>query len=138
MEDNCCLNQDEQFFNVILNAIKNDEVHNEYLDPIYLTVMKDPVVLSTGVVMDRSTVFADNGELKFKECPLTMKELKAKAYPVNALKAKIIDWTKNRFKVALELAKTYKQNRDLAIKASDYAKVLLLDLGEDIYKYQAS
>ena len=115
MEDNCCLNHDAEFFQVVLNAIKNDEVHNEYLDPIYLTVMKDPVVLSTGVVMDKSTFFAENGDPVFKECPLTMKPLSAKAFPVNILKAQIIDWTKNRFKVALELAKSYKENSELAI-----------------------
>lgn len=59
-----------------MNAIKNDEAHNEYLDPIYLTVMKDPVVLSSGVVMDRSTVYNLQGEMNFKECPLTMGTLK--------------------------------------------------------------
>ena len=87
--------------------------------------------------MDRSTFFAENGQPNFKECPFTMKPLSVKAYPVNILKAQIIDWTKNRFKVALELARSYKENSELAFQASDYAKVLLLDLGEDIYKYQA-
>jgi hypothetical protein len=37
-----------------------------------------------------------------------MKPLSEKAFPVNVLKGEIIDWTKNRFKVALELAKSYK------------------------------
>jgi hypothetical protein len=88
--------QDAEFFEVIMNAIKNDEV-NEYIDPIYLTVMKDPVVLSSGIVMDRSTVIDQNGDMVFNECPLTMQPLRNKVYPVNALKSKIIDWTNKRF-----------------------------------------
>jgi hypothetical protein len=67
-----------------------------------------------------------------------MQPLKVKVFPVNTLKCKIIDWTKNRFQVALELAKSYRMNPDLAFKATDFAKILLLDLGENIYKFQAS
>lgn len=133
MQKHASLNQDNDFFEVILNAIKNDETNPEFVDPIFMTVMKDPVVLSSGVVMDKSTVLDDSGNLHFQECPLTTLQLKPKVFPVNILKTKIIDWTKNRFKLALNLAKTYKNNYELALKATDFAKILLLDLGENVY-----
>ena len=45
----------------MLNAIKDDNTHEEYYDPLYFTVMKDPVVISTGFVMDKSSIVDDNG-----------------------------------------------------------------------------
>ena len=44
----------------------SDDSHEEYLDPIHMTMMKDPVVVSSGVVMDRSTVIDDQSKLIFK------------------------------------------------------------------------
>jgi hypothetical protein len=99
--------QDHDFFEVMLNAVKNDETHEEYYDPIYFTVMKDPVVISTGFVMDRSSIIDDSGNLIFKDCPFTTEPLKNKVYPVNAFKSEIIDWTLRRFTNALNLSKGY-------------------------------
>ena len=53
-----------------MNAVKNDS-NEEYNDPIYLTVMKDPVVISTGVIMDRSSALDETGAPRFKKCPFT-------------------------------------------------------------------
>jgi hypothetical protein len=55
--------QDVGFFEVVFNALKNDDSHEEYLDPIFFTVMKDPVVISSGYVMDRSTILDDDDKL---------------------------------------------------------------------------
>lgn len=66
------ITQDDDFFNVMMNALTNDgQAKPNLLDPIYFTIMKDPVVVSSGVVMDRSTVLTPNGNLKFAVCPYT-------------------------------------------------------------------
>lgn len=98
---------DVDFFETIYNAIKNDDSHQEYLDPIYFTVMKDPVVISSGCVLDRASVIDKSQKMIFKTCPMTRKDLKNFVYPVNALKSEIIDWTKNRFTTAISLAKSF-------------------------------
>ena len=49
-----------------MNALTNDTFANpQLIDPIYFTIMKDPVVTSSGIVMDKSTVLDPNGKLRF-------------------------------------------------------------------------
>jgi hypothetical protein len=51
----------------MISSLANDTFANpKFMDPLYFTVMTDPVVISTGVVMDRSTVLDETGELRFK------------------------------------------------------------------------
>jgi len=57
-----------------------------------MTVMDYPVMLSSGVVMERTSLFNENGRLRYKECPYTKKELKDKVYRVLMLEQKIITW----------------------------------------------
>ena len=48
----------------MLNALANDgQADPNLIDPIYFTIMKDPVVVSSGAVMDRSTILTDDGRL---------------------------------------------------------------------------
>lgn len=78
------------------------------MDPITLCVMTDPVVLSSGQVMDRSSVLDDNGNLKFHECPITKMNLESKVYPLSNLKGKLNDWLIDRFKKTLFIAEQYR------------------------------
>ena len=55
MEKNPGIKEDQSFFQVVFNAIQNDSCER-YNDPIYLSIMRDPVVLSSGVIMDRSSI----------------------------------------------------------------------------------
>ena len=106
---------------MVYNALKNDDSHDEYLDPIHFTVMKDPVVVSSGVVMDRSTILDDENKLIFDKCPMTRQKLENFVYPVNVLKSEIIDWTKNRFTTALTLSKGFCNSPEEGKKALELA-----------------
>ena len=71
-KQNSTLLHDDKLFEVIMSAITNDSFANpKLIDPLYFTIMKDPVVLSSGVVMDKTTVLTPQGALRFKTCPMT-------------------------------------------------------------------
>ena len=57
-----------------LIAYLETEPSSDFIDPISLGVMREPVLLSSGVVIDKeSCVESDTGlgKLKFKNCPIT-------------------------------------------------------------------
>ena len=60
-----------------------------------MTIMKNPVVLSSGVVVDLSTASLSNDhhKIQFEKCPFTNQLLKKKVYPLNCLKAEIVEFT---------------------------------------------
>ncbi|KAI8373503.1 ubiquitin elongating factor core-domain-containing protein [Choanephora cucurbitarum] len=68
------------------------EVPDEFLDPIFFTLMEDPVLLPTSsVIVDRSTIRAHLlGDTRdpFNRMPLTMEMVE----PATELKQKIADW----------------------------------------------
>ena len=47
-----------------------DEPPEHFRDPIMLTLMRDPVVISSGHVLDRSTVY-DGARFRLQSCPMT-------------------------------------------------------------------
>ena len=105
------MKEDTDFFKVLINAIKNDSCE-KFNDPIYLSVMKDPVVLSSGVIMDRSSILNEAGTINFKLCPFTRQKLENEVFPLNYLKNQIVDWNKKKFQSAINLCQEYKSNRD--------------------------
>jgi len=71
------------------------DVPDEFLDPLMFTLMEDPVLLPSGVTIDRSTIRAHLlGESRdpFNRAPLTMDMVKDD----NELKIKIQSWKKER------------------------------------------
>ena len=63
------------------------------------------MILSSGVVMDKQNIYDARGNIKFKECPFTRQKLKGKAFPVAMIKAKVIDWYKDRLQKCLTIAR---------------------------------
>ena len=76
-----------------------------------MEVMNDPVLLSSGIVLDRVSVFNDEGNMRFRVCPLTKKQLDSKVYPVQCLKAKAIEYNKHKFANALLIANKFKADK---------------------------
>ena len=72
--------------------------------------MNDPVVISSGVTMDRSSIHDENGNLRLKKCPFSRQDLRKEVFPLNYLKSKIIEWNKAKFQNALNLCKEFKLN----------------------------
>ena len=72
-----------------------DEPPEHFRDPIMLTLMSDPVVISSGHVFDRSTVF-DGTTFRFQCCPMTRAHVEPRAFPLVYLKAQIVDFKLRR------------------------------------------
>ena len=87
--------------------------------------MKDPVVISSGVIMDKSTILNPQGNLNFRDCPFTRQKLETDVYPLNYLKQQIIDWHKKKFYSAINLAKEYKDHPQQFKKAIELAEMYL-------------
>lgn len=102
--------------------------------------MVDPIVLSSGQVMDRKTALEDNGKLKFTHCPMTRKRLSKKVYPLSFLKGHLRDWLINRFKNILLIAEEYKDQPEKFDRICELADLALKNLGEkkDLYKNEAN
>ena len=58
-----------------LIAALEDNPESDMLDMLTMTPLKDPVVMCTGYVVDRSTFFAGNGKMRFSRCPFTREPL---------------------------------------------------------------
>merc|ERR1719198_1361330 len=110
--------EDDKFFKQLMDQIDKDPNKN-YVDPIFYNVMVDPVVLSSGVVMNRQTILNDNGTLKYDQCPMTRQHLKSDVYPLNFLKSELRDWLLDRFKKILIIAEKYRDQKEKFEKYRD-------------------
>mmetsp|Transcript_11900 Transcript_11900/g.15025 ORF Transcript_11900/g.15025 Transcript_11900/m.15025 type:complete len:588 (+) Transcript_11900:70-1833(+) len=95
--------EDQDIFNshpptkhVIEELVDELRVPEHFIDPLDSHLMKDPVVLSTGFVVDRETVLGKDGSIYFKICPFTGKELNSIVYPLEEKKKQIKDFRKRR------------------------------------------
>lgn len=96
-------------FRELFEAV-SEEAESDFVDQITFEVMKDPVVLSSGIVLDRDTVFDSQNNLRYEDCPVTRSKLNKVAYPLSFLKGKIIDWRLKIFDSAIALAVLYKED----------------------------
>ena len=108
--------------------------NSEFIDPISLDVMRDPVLLSSGICVDRESAMDMHGVLLFTKCPITQVELKNKVYPVKFLKGKLTDWLVGRFNNAILIAQEFKDQKPKFDEACDLAESILLDLDTKTYK----
>ena len=73
------------------DEIMGDNVPEHYLDPVLYTIMKDPVKLPSGNIMDRSSItqhLLNDPKDPFNRQPLTVDQL----VPVDDLRAEIEAW----------------------------------------------
>lgn len=126
---------DEVFMHGYISNLA-EEAPDEFLDPILMTIMKDPVVLSSGLVLDRDTVLdATTGRLKFSTCPITRERLKKEVYPVLFLKKKLVDFKEKKIRPMLAAAAKLVENDNLKefIEVQKLAKDFIDSLGEATY-----
>ena len=76
--------EDNDFFEKIMQSLE-DSADKDLEDPIMMNVITNPIMLSSGTIMDRDSCFNENGKLRYLECPLTRLQLKEKVYNVNLL-----------------------------------------------------
>lgn len=60
-----------------------EEIPERLTDPLTFALMDDPVVLSSGYVLDRSSALNESGELRFQNCPFTRRALSKSVYRFN-------------------------------------------------------
>ena len=66
----------------------------------------DPVMIETGYVFDRTTVFDERGRVRFNVCPMTRQKIKSSAYyPVVFLKKELIEHKQQRFDAVIAAAR---------------------------------
>jgi len=71
-----------------------DGLTDEAKCPISLSVMKEPVMLSSGVIVEKDKFYKSDGhgEVWLTTCPVTDVEIFNEAYPVHSLSCKIAEW----------------------------------------------
>lgn len=126
---------DEVFMDDFLSHLTK-EAPDEFLDPIMLTVMKDPVVLSSGFVVDRDTIVdKETGLLKFSHCPWSRQQLKEAVYPLVGLKKKLAEFKETKIRPMLAAAGKCAENKKLEefIRIQALAKDFIDSLGDATY-----
>jgi len=107
---------------------------DDLLDPLLQTIMHDPVVLSSGYVVDRSTVLNKAGKLKFRTCPWTGEPLQEKVYPLVEKARKLKEFNIGKLQNILHTAsKVFKdQNLTDFFKLKSLGEVFIDDIIDDI------
>jgi len=117
-----------------INLVK--EAPEELLDPLFFTLMNDPVVVSSGYVFNRDTVLDSNGNLRITFCPFTRAPLKKDVYPLICRKRMLKDYQEctlgNMIKVAQRLLeeRCFEDFGELM----SIAERFINDLGESVYE----
>jgi len=119
----------------IKQLVREAEAPNDYLDRLFMHLMKDPVVLSSGEILDRNSVVDENDNLRFKHCPFTRVLLKKDVYPLKEKKKQIEKFTHKRDAAIRKIAQKLIENGrfrtfgEVLEAVEDYLK----DLGDSNY-----
>jgi hypothetical protein len=128
-------NKNSQNYVSLTNYLE-EEVPEDFMDPIFMNIMNDPVVLSSGFVVDRDTVMdKDTGRMKFHTCPFTRERLKEDVYPLVFLKKKLVQYKEQKIQPMLGAAAHLVENNRLHefIKVQAAIKDFVSSLGEATY-----
>jgi hypothetical protein len=135
LEGSKSVSNDAAFMESYLSYLE-EEVPEDFIDPIFMNIMNDPVVLSSGFVVDRDTVMdKDSGRMKFHTCPFTRQRLNEDVYPLVFLKKNLIQYKEQKIQPMLGVAARLVENNHLQefIKVQAVIKDFVSGLGEAIY-----
>ena len=83
------------------------------MDPLLHTVLHDPVVLSSGIILDRSTAMDPTGQqLRFTKCPFRRIPLHLPVYELYPLQEKIRAYEHERLARCVSVAQTFVHDQD--------------------------
>eukprot|EP00397_Hematodinium_sp_SG-2012_P008518 GEMP01008580.1.p1 GENE.GEMP01008580.1~~GEMP01008580.1.p1 ORF type:complete len:508 (+),score=79.01 GEMP01008580.1:290-1813(+) len=124
----------ESFLGSFMKALQDDPPA-EFRCPIMGTLIRFPVVLSSGYVVDKATALNEKGELRFSTCPFTRKQLVNMVYPMESLRQQLSSWKAGRLDVIMEtLTKIMKVGSKEDIKTClQVASSFLDDIGREVY-----
>ena len=99
--------------------------------------MTDPVVLSSGVVLDiSSAINEESKEIRFKQCPFTNQALKQDVYPLSCLRGRIKEWALTRFRLTIKFAELYALDEHKFNEICEVAESIMADLDEKVYRQE--
>jgi len=115
------------------------EAPEELLDPLLFTLMQEPVILSSGYVVDKSTALDEHGQLRFRRCPFTRAQLKPDVYPLVDRRRRLQEFKEKRFDAMTSTAEALMAEGKFAEfdQVVEAAERLLDDLGVKTYFHQA-
>lgn len=128
----------DKFVESLLDSLEADP-DPMLMDPLFMVPLKDPVVLSSGFVVDRSTALDDRGEMRLQSCPFSRQPLEPKVYPLHLLRDKVKAWKLERLNKAVEIAdKLLSQDHvDAAERVFNIAERFMDEVGDATYSEAA-
>ena len=92
----------------VFEALVADPDDPLLMDPLLHTPLHDPVVLSSGIVVDRSTAIDPaTGNLRLTKCPFRRIPLTSPVYEIYPLQDKIREWEHARLERCVSVAQTF-------------------------------
>lgn len=95
--------RDDAFVESLLASLEEDP-EDMLMDPLLMVPLKDPVVLSSGFVVDRATAIDEHGNLRLRQCPFSREYLREEVYPLVFLRDRVKAWKLERLGKALSVA----------------------------------
>eukprot|EP00957_Ditylum_brightwellii_P041808 3166020-Ditylum_brightwellii.AAC.1 len=131
--------KNDEIVDAALESLVADPEDPMLMDPIMQAWLKDPVVLSSGFIVDRSTACKDSDDRRFFYCPFSRDFRNNEVYPVAPLKNKIKEFELQRLERCVEVAKKFVHAEDWlnAEKVFEIAESLLQSFGDATYKHIA-
>ena len=116
-----------------------EEPQEMLMDPLMMTPLKNPVVLSSGFVVDRTSALDENGQLRFRRCPFSRAALKRDVYPLVPLRKMAVEWRLKQLERCLQLAEIFADSEQWASAEQIFrsAEAFLDDLGDGTYLHIA-
>merc|ERR1719362_939637 len=132
--------EDQGFVDSMLASLMQDP-DPMLMDPLMLVPLKDPVVLSSGFVVDRGTAFPDgSSNLRFQHCPFSREPLKRDVYPLVFLRDKVKEWKLDRLNQAVVMAEelvSSKQDPEFVERVFGIAEQYMDEVGDATYIHVA-
>lgn len=111
------------------------------MDPLMMVPLKDPVVLSSGFVVDRETAVPEGSAgLRFQRCPFSNQPLERKVYPLVFLQDKVQEWKLDRLNQAVAMAEelvSSGQGPGLVEQVFEIAEQFMDEVGDKTYIHMA-
>mmetsp|Transcript_36058 Transcript_36058/g.43488 ORF Transcript_36058/g.43488 Transcript_36058/m.43488 type:complete len:575 (+) Transcript_36058:154-1878(+) len=136
------LQKDANFSHQLVQVLREDPPE-DLMDPLMMEIMHDPVVISSGFIVDRSSVCCDPSDpysaLRFSRCPFSRVPIESTVFPINMIRAKCSDWKQGRIKKAISLGQGFLSSGDwdMALEAIDAIEKLLEAMDPHTFRHTA-
>ena len=101
------LTKSDDVLDAVLEALVADPDDPLLMDPLLHTLLHDPVVLSSGIIVDRSTAIDPlSGNLRMQKCPFRRIPLTLPVYEIYPLQEKLRAWEHSRLERCISVAQS--------------------------------